>query len=406
MKSFSKSLLLLIWFFVLPFFANETWAESCSSQQCHADIVQYDVMHSPAQEGECTACHESRENTHPSGNGSDFALTADGASLCFQCHEQENFVGKVMHGPSASGACTYCHNPHGSKNMKLLRKPPQEMCFDCHTDFLQDLKKATYVHSAIRDLNCVVCHLPHKSERLSLLKAETTELCFSCHENIKDKYERSLNKHKALYVDEKCANCHSVHFSERPSLLNKDGVELCLECHGRDEKGSSDSLRNMRKEIEGKKFLHGPVADGDCIACHDPHGSSYDLILKDRYPTSFYLPFDKDAYDLCFGCHNKGMLTQQKTADQTAFRNGKENLHFLHVVKERKGRTCKACHSVHASDGEKLINPDGIPFGDWKIPIRYTATETGGSCAPGCHRQMYYDREKPVDNAEEIQSGK
>ncbi len=404
MNRLFKSLVLPTSILLLFLLTNEAWAESCSSQQCHADMVRNDIMHSPAQEGECTVCHESQKVTHPSGSGPDFALTAEGASLCFQCHEQDNFVGKVIHGPSASGACIYCHNPHGSKNKGLLRKPLQEMCFDCHTDFLQDLKKASHVHSAIRDLNCVICHLPHKSERIKLLKAETTELCFNCHDDIEDKYNRSLNKHKALYVGERCANCHSVHFSEHSSLLIKDELDLCLSCHGQDEQGRSGSLRNMRGEIEGKKFLHGPVADGDCIACHDPHGSSYALILKDRYPTSFYMPFKKDAYDLCFGCHDKGLLSQQTTGDQTGFRNGKENLHFLHVVKERKGRTCKACHSVHASDGEKLINPDGIPFGDWKIPIRYTATETGGSCAPGCHRQMYYDREKPVDNTEEIKS--
>ena len=35
-------------------------------------------------------------------------------------------------------------------------------------------------------------------------------------------------------------------------------------------------------------------------------------------------------------------------------------------------------------------------FGDWKIPTRFAITPTGGSCAPGCHRRVLYDREKPV----------
>jgi len=52
---------------------------------------------------------------------------------------------------------------------------------------------------------------------------------------------------------------------------------------------------------------------------------------------------------------------------------------------------------VHASNGQKLINPEGIPFGKWKIPIRFVATDTGGGCVPGCHRSLDYDRKAPVD---------
>ena len=83
--------------------------------------------------------------------------------------------------------------------------------------------------------------------------------------------------------------------------------------------------------------------------------------------------------------------------NQTGFRNGTDNLHYRHVARKQKGRTCLACHSVHASSGQKLINPEGIPFGQWKIPIRFVATETGGGCVPGCHRSLDYDRKTPVD---------
>ena len=60
-----------------------------------------------------------------------------------------------------------------------------------------------------------------------------------------------------------------------------------------------------------------------------------------------------------------------------------------------KGRTCRVCHEPHASDGEKLISKEGTQFGDWKIPMNFKITSTGGSCAPGCHRSFKYDRDKP-----------
>jgi hypothetical protein len=30
------------------------------------------------------------------------------------------------------------------------------------------------------------------------------------------------------------------------------------------------------------------------------------------------------------------------------------------------------------------------------MPINYKQTETGGSCAPGCHGTLGYDRDKPL----------
>jgi hypothetical protein len=37
-----------------------------------------------------------------------------------------------------------------------------------------------------------------------------------------------------------------------------------------------------------------------------------------------------------------------------------------------------------------------VAFGQWKIPIQFTATDMGGSCAAGCHRARSYDRVNPA----------
>jgi hypothetical protein len=38
---------------------------------------------------------------------------------------------------------------------------------------------------------------------------------------------------------------------------------------------------------------------------------------------------------------------------------------------------------------------DSVKFGEWSLPVNYTRTPTGGSCAPGCHKPEPYDREVP-----------
>ena len=372
---------------------------ACLTSGCHDQMGKKQFVHAPVAEEDCLACHQQGDADHPSASGAEFTLSSAGSSLCFGCHDDASFTGPYKHGPASSGACSTCHDPHASENVFLLKRPVQEMCLSCHTDFARSMKEAAFVHSAIRELDCASCHLSHSSEKPMLLKGDSVELCFDCHENLKSKYESSLTKHKALYIEKRCGNCHLAHFSKHPILLIKEGKELCYTCHGEDDSSGSDGLANMRKEIEGKKVVHGPVADGQCVDCHDTHGSSYAKILIGAFPQSFYAPYRPGDYDFCFECHEEKLLTAQSTESHTGFRNGTENLHYRHVAREQKGRACKTCHSVHASDGQKLINPDGIAFGNWKIPIRFETTEAGGGCMPGCHRAMKYDRIEPVDNA-------
>lgn len=372
-------------------------AAGCLANGCHTILQEKRHIHAPVAEGDCHSCHIAVNETHPSGTNGDFHLIQDGGDLCFSCHDRQGFDGKRRHGPSASGACTTCHDPHSADQAPLLKMELRQLCLGCHQDFAQSMKNASFLHSAITEQDCGACHLPHSSESAGLLKGDGTDLCFACHADIKKKYDTSLAKHKALYVDQRCGNCHFAHFAEYPSLLKKEGQDLCFGCHGESDAAKPDGLRNIRREIEGKKVVHGPVADGQCIECHETHGGGYPKLLNGPFPQAFYASFQPDQYDFCFRCHDKELLTAQPVKAQTAFRNGSDNLHFRHVARKQKGRTCRACHSLHASDGEKLINPDGIPFGNWTIPIRFEATETGGGCVPGCHRSLNYDRNEPVD---------
>ena len=77
------------------------------------------------------------------------------------------------------------------------------------------------------------------------------------------------------------------------------------------------------------------------------------------------------------------------------------NLHYLHVNRDKKGRTCRACHETHASNAEKHIR-DSVPFGKggWELPIGFEKTASGGSCSPGCHKPIGYDRDRAVEYGE------
>jgi predicted CXXCH cytochrome family protein len=148
--------------------------------------------------------------------------------------------------------------------------------------------------------------------------------------------------------------------------------------------------------VEGRPFLHGPVRSGNCTACHDAHGSGHAALLRRDFPKAFYASFDLENYALCFDCHDKALVLTEKTTALTEFRDGARNLHYLHVNRAEKGRTCTACHDIHGSDQPKHMAA-AVPFegSPWALPIQFEKTAGGGRCAPGCHAPKSYQRDQP-----------
>ncbi len=417
-------------------------ADSCITTKCHSAIGALKNPHAPVKEGDCLSCHKQKAKEHPIKGGKSFELTAKGAALCSQCHDAKGkkkvvhppvmdgdclachkphggsgrylldvgedqtelcigchdsatFKQKFMHGPAAAGACTKCHDPHESANRFLLKESNRELCLKCHVDFGKAESEATVIHDPVKLNQCFSCHEPHGSTNSSLLKKAMPGLCTYCHKKVGDKMANARFPHKPLLQEGGCTTCHSPHFAKADGLLAADEMTLCLNCHGKDKLGNPP-LKNISKELKGKKYLHGPIKEGRCTPCHDPHGSNSIRILRGNYPSTFYAPYKEGVYDFCLQCHEKNLLRYADTTIYTRFRNGNRNLHYVHVVNNRKGRTCLICHTPHASDGPKLINKEGSQFGVWRIPFNLQLTETGGSCAPGCHRSFSYDRVKPI----------
>ncbi len=106
-----------------------------------------------------------------------------------------------------------------------------------------------------------------------------------------------------------CGACHDA--GARNALVAPAG-ELCGRCH---------------EVALDKAFVHGPVASGDCQACHEPHSSRYRSLLVS----------DTDGF--CLDCHDRGGLPAD--AD--------------HGGVEAK---CTVCHDAHMSDRKYLLKAD------------------------------------------------
>ena len=194
----------------------------------------------------CLTCHERRDHAlwegsvHDSRNlscvtcHSVHAFKSEHAQLktvremdtCARCHrEKVARIDRSGHMPLREGKmeCSTCHNPHGSTNVRQLRKGDSigEMCTSCHAD-----KRGPYLweHAPSRD-GCVTCHDPHGSANERMLVTKTPILCQRCH---------VMTRHPSTIYDagligsgatpsvrifaRSCVTCHStIHGSNHPS---------------------------------------------------------------------------------------------------------------------------------------------------------------------------------------------
>ena len=315
--------------------------------------------------------------------------------LCASCHGDVTKGRKEVHGPVASGNCATCHNSHVSEFPHLLVAEGRALCMGCHKDMAQQMRNVKFVHKPAEG-DCFQCHEAHASTHRMQLKEEPLDLCLSCHAQVKKAAQDYPYKHSAVTQGQACLNCHTAHGSDMARLMKRDTVTSCLSCHDKPiAKPDSTVVASVAEIGQPGVVKHGPIRDGNRSGCHNLHGGQTPRLLSKPYPEAFYQPFKVEAYALCFSCHDAQLVLTPQTEGLTRFRNGTQNLHYLHVNKSDKGRSCYACHSTHVSRQPAHVR-ESVPYGNWEIPIRFQVTETGGSCSPGCHRPAAYDRVKPV----------
>lgn len=108
------------------------------------------------------------------------------------------------------------------------------------------------------------------------------------------------------YAARLCGACHEA---AATNALVAPRDRLCFQCH--------------KLQID-KKYVHGPVASGGCLVCHDPHRSS----------NAYLLVSDSDSF--CFHCHTERSV--QAIEGHADVEGG-----------------CTECHDAHASDQKYLL---------------------------------------------------
>ncbi len=116
---------------------------------------------------------------------------------CDKCHGGL-LTGTVKHGPADAGACSLCHDPHGSNYPAWTRKEAWRLCTTCHTEKASDVHViAGFVFSGShptrrwpdpsrpgKHLSCISCHSPHSGEARAIFVygiRSKYELCALCH---------------------------------------------------------------------------------------------------------------------------------------------------------------------------------------------------------------------------------
>jgi DmsE family decaheme c-type cytochrome len=170
----------------------------------------------------CTTCH----SIHAFKSEKSQLKTVREMDTCAPCHRDK--VAKIDrsgHMPLREGkmACSTCHNPHGSTNVKLLRKGDSiaEMCTTCHAE-----KRGPFLweHAPSRD-GCTTCHDPHGTSNERMLVTKPPILCQRCHVATRHPstiYDAALigsapTPSVRIYA-RSCVTCHSnIHGSNHPS---------------------------------------------------------------------------------------------------------------------------------------------------------------------------------------------
>jgi len=304
-------------------------AEDINCLLCHEQLSKEKVVHAALQMG-CPTCHtgiNAADVPHKKTNNVEKGLSSAQPDLCFGCHDKAKFQKKTVHAAVAMG-CTGCHNPHSSKNAKLLVSEMPDLCFNCHDKKLFMGKKN--IHPPVMGGMCTGCHNPHASDAPKLLLSEPPALCYNCH----DKSKFTGKQVHAPIGAGMCTSCHSPHQSDNEKLLIGTAPDLCYNCHD--------------KAAFSNKNVHAPVAGGMCLGCHKPHAAAEPYLLKN------------DAVRLCLECHPAIKTTPHAIA---GFGGDGHPLGYLQKKKKpledpsRPGKRfyCGSCHNPHSTDTPKLF---------------------------------------------------
>jgi DmsE family decaheme c-type cytochrome len=262
-----------------------------------------------------------------------------GADTCKTCHEEVyqgfqktrhwNIDLKTKGGVEAHG-CEACHGPGAAHaedadptkvfSFKTASsKEINQRCLECHSSGKNHMNFSRSAHSE-NNLSCLNCHSSHqgKTNQFLLVKAQPA-LCYSCHLKVKPQFNMPFH-HRVEEGLLQCSDCHNPHGGfvgkQLRSAAARDSV--CFTCHV-DKQGPF-------------VFEHQAVKTEGCEACHSPHGSPNQRLLK-----------TSNLNLLCLSCH---------TASTFSSATGTPDFHN----QAAQYQACTICHAqIHGSNFDRHL---------------------------------------------------
>lgn len=285
----------------------------------------------------CAKCHSVCENGRihvgrepgPGKPRQALPLDADGRTACTTCHDsirhdvKETAGGHLRVSNQRRELCLSCHDKEieSEPRIEVVSPPEGAVVLDRRLAFIGRAFELDGAELAMR-LNGAEFHLHVKGGEFStwltlqggvnrIEIAQGRRLLWQGEvyrgEGAPAAYARTSSGHRTGNRDQ-CQECHQ----KRDEALAGGGAEmtpLCFGCHDR---------------LGGKRYVHGPLAVGDCLACHDPHGGFGNAHLR------------HETASLCVGCHAaRGAVAA--------------------VACNSAGKRCVDCHDPHESDKRYLL---------------------------------------------------
>jgi predicted CXXCH cytochrome family protein len=217
-------------------------------------------------------------------------------SNCNSCHNphgsnKRGMVFDVAHAAVTERKCTDCHQKPTSLKTK---KQTTQLCSECHRDMVEQTFNKNRVHWPLVDnVGCLNCHNPHATKEQKLLKGSVINVCGKCHADTVELQELSKENPKNEQLCEpvksgKCTICHSPHSSDNVLFIPSSSIsnDLCGRCH----EWKSHSTHPIGEKVIDQRNKNLTV---ECLSCHTGCGTGNNPAM---------LPFST-TYELCIQCH-------------------------------------------------------------------------------------------------------
>lgn len=199
----------------------------------------------------------------------------------------DGFIHEVFHADSVEQQCASCHSLQLPEELKKSKTTVEAQCKSCH-NMLTSQKSS---HYPAAEWDCLLCHDPSSSPKYRFYpdKKYDSSLCFDCHSDKRDDIAANKVSHAPAAAGE-CLTCHDPHGTRNESLTVAKVNDICRSCH---EDAAKTPHPVVNHPIGGRPDPLHPGKEFSCVTCHNPHGSEYEYLL----------PVFKFA--LCQLCHKK-----------------------------------------------------------------------------------------------------